>query len=114
MDDLQFFIRHSNDFLQDKFILVFKSDEARDYFKSTLKNCVFEEVTSDMAQHAARIGINGKTVPYGYTTFLTAEEMNQLSTLDWEKTAHLIAEGNERFFKHIKQKEERKGKNESR
>lgn len=110
MDKLQFFIRHNDNFLQDKFILIFKSDEARDYFKSTLKECRFEKVTSDMAQHAARIGINGKTVPYGYTASLTDEEIDQLSTLDWEKTAHLIAEGNERLYKRAMQKQERNDK----
>lgn len=105
MTQLQFFIRHNRDFLQDKFILIFKSDEAREYFKSTLKGSTFEEVTSDMAQHAARIGINGKIVPYGYTVSLTDDEMDQLSTLNWDKTAELIAEGNERLYQQAIQKQ---------
>lgn len=105
MDNLQFFIRHNSDFIRDKFILVFKSDEARDYFKSVLKNSVFEEVTSEMAYHAARIGINGKTVPYGYTARLTNEEMDKLSTLNWEETARLLAEGNERLYQEAVRKQ---------
>lgn len=99
MSELQFFIRHQPDFLQDKFILVFKSDEARDYFKNAIKGSYFEEVTSESAEHAARIGINGKTIPYGYTLKLTREEMNRLSTANWEETAQLLAEGNERLYK---------------
>lgn len=101
MTELQFFIRHHPSFIQDKFILIFKSDQTRDYFKKILPDCRFEEVTSESAQHAARIGINGKIIPYGYTVKLTNEEMSQLSTMDWETTAYLIAEGNERFYQHI-------------
>lgn len=99
MSNLQFFIRHNDKFLRDKFILVFKSDEARHFFQTQLEGSVFEEVTSDMAQHAARIGINGKIVPYGYTTKLTAEERKRLSTANWDETAQLLAEGNERLYK---------------
>lgn len=104
MINLQFYIRHNSNFLKDKFILVFKSDEARDYFKSVLKGSQFENVTSEMAEHAARIGIKGKTVPYGYTLRLTNEEMNELSTANWDKTARLLAEGNERLYKEALQK----------
>src|SRR5690625_2348527 len=104
MSDVQFFIRHHENFLQEKFILVFKSDQARDYFQSSLKGSYFEEVTSAYAEKAARIGINGKTIPYGYTMKLTKEEMNQLSTANWEKTAKLLAEGNERLYQEIKHK----------
>jgi len=96
--ELQFFIRHNDQFLQDKFILVFKSDETRQYFETKLKGSSFEKVTSDMAQHAARIGINGKIIPYGYTTKLTSEETAKLSTANWDETARLLAEGNERLY----------------
>jgi|SRR5690625_3107261 len=99
MSDLQFYIRHHANFLQDKFILVFKSDEARKFFQKTLKGSQFEKITSEMAEHAIRIGINGKTVPYGYTYRITKEEMNKLSTANWEETAQLLAEGNERLFR---------------
>lgn len=99
MTTLQFFIRHNPKYLRDKFILVFKSNEARDYFKEALKGSRFEPVSSDEAQHATRIGINGKIVSYGYTTRLTDEEMQELSTMDWDKTAALLAEGNERLYK---------------
>lgn len=105
MEQLQFFIRHNPDFLREKFLLVFKSDDAREYFKSSLKGSTFEEVTSEMAQHAARIGINGKMIPYGYTVRLTDEEMDKLSTLNWEETARLLAEGNERLYKEAIQKQ---------
>lgn len=98
-EELQFFIRHNDQFLQDKFILVFKTNEARQFFEAKLKGSTFEKVTSDMAQHAARIGINGKVVPYGYTTKLTSEERKKLSTANWEETAYLLAEGNERLYK---------------
>ncbi|GAB3795648.1 hypothetical protein [Virgibacillus kimchii] len=99
MSKLQFYIRHQPDFLQDKFILVFKSDAARDYFKHKLKGSYFEEISSESAEHAVRIGINGKTIPFGYTLRLTKEEVSRLSTANWEETAHLLAEGNERLYK---------------
>ncbi|WP_164218815.1 hypothetical protein [Virgibacillus sp. YIM 98842] len=99
MSELQFYIRHQPNFLQDKFILVFKSDEARDYFKNAIKGSYFEKITSESAEHAARIGINGKTIPYGYTLRLTKEEMSRLSTANWEETSQLLAEGNERLYK---------------
>lgn len=102
---LQFFIRHQTKYVQDKFILVFKSDAARDYFKCAIKGSTFEEVTSEQAHHAARIGINGKTVPYGYTVKLSEEEMKQLSTTNWETTSRILAEGNERFYREAKEKE---------
>jgi len=98
MANLQFYIRHQTDFLQDKMILVFKSNQARDFFKKALKGSTFEEITSDEAENAARIGIHGRTIPYGYTVKLTDEEINQLSTADWDKTAEILAEGNERFY----------------
>jgi len=99
MSELQFFIRHQPDFLRDKFILVFKSDEARDYFRSAIKGSYFEKISSESAEHAVRIGINGKTIPYGYTLRLTKKEMSRLSTANWEETAQLLAEGNERLYK---------------
>ncbi len=104
MSNLQFFIRHQTNFLQDKFILVFKSNEARDYFQNALKGSRFEVVTSEVAENAARIGIHGKTIPYGYTLKLTEGEMNQLSTANWEVTAKLLAEGNERLYLETKEK----------
>lgn len=104
MTTLQFYIRHQTDFLQKKFILVFKSEEAKEYFQQALKGSHFEEVTSKVAEYAARIGIHGKTVPYGYTVKLTKEEMNELSTANWERTAELLAEGNERLYMEAKQK----------
>jgi len=105
MSKLRFYIRHQTNFLQDKFILVFKSDEARDFFKKTLKGSHFEEVTSEEAENAARIGIHGKMIPYGYTLKLTKEEMNELSATNWEKTAQLLAEGNERLYREAKDKD---------
>ncbi|HLQ74220.1 MAG TPA: hypothetical protein VK125_08315 [Bacillota bacterium] len=102
MDHLQFYIRHHDNYLQEKMILVFKSDEARDCIKQSLEGCQFEVLNSEQAHHAARIGINGKIIPYGYTTFLTEEEMGQLSTAKWEQTAELLAEGNERLYEKIK------------
>lgn len=104
MEDLQFYIRHHPNFLQEKFVLVFKSDEARDFFMKALPDSHFEKVTSEMAEHAVRIGIQGKTVPYGYTIRLTKEEMKQLSTANWKKTAELLAEGNQRLYEEAMQK----------
>lgn len=101
MEDLQFYIRHSDSFLRDKLLLVFKSDEARDHFKHTLKNCTFERITAEMAEHVVRIGIGGKLVPYGYTYELTEEEMKQLDPSNWQQTARILAEGNERFYKKL-------------
>ncbi|MEI3607679.1 hypothetical protein SPD48_18505 [Pseudogracilibacillus sp. SE30717A] len=98
MAELKFYIRHQTNFLQDKFILVFKSDEAREYFQNALKGSRFEKVTSEFAENAARIGIHGKIVPYGYTLKLTKEEMSKLSTANWQETAELLAEGNERLY----------------
>jgi len=98
MENLQFYIRHQTNFLQEKMILVFKSKEARDYFQHALKGSTFEKISSEEAENAVRIGIHGKTIPYGYTVKLTKEEMNQLSTANWKKTAAILAEGNERFY----------------
>src|SRR5699024_11234236 len=97
-----FYIRHQKHFLQEKFILVFKSDQARDYFQNALPGSHFEKVSSEVAENAARMGIKGKTIPYGYTFKLTKEEMNQLSTENWEWTLQLLAEGNERFYQDRK------------
>lgn len=108
MSKLRFFIRHNDQFIQDKFILVFKSDEAKQYFESKLQGSYFEEVSSESALHAARIGINGKIVPYGYTTLLTEEERRKLSTTNWDETAELLAEGNERLYKKAIEKENNK------
>ncbi|HLR54828.1 MAG TPA: hypothetical protein VK078_08900 [Pseudogracilibacillus sp.] len=103
-DHLQFFIRHQQQFLQDKLVLVFKSDAARDYIKNALPNCVFEELTKEQAQHAVRIGIKGQVIPYGYTMKLTTSEMKQLDVADWDKTAQLLAENNERMYLAAKEK----------
>ena len=108
MSKLRFFIRHNDQFIQDKFILVFKSDEAKQYFESKLQGSYFEEVSSESALHAARIGINGKIVTYGYTTLLTEEERRKLSTTNWDETAELLAEGNERLYKKAMEKEKNK------
>lgn len=105
MDELQFYIRHQTNFLQKKMILVFKSDEARDFFQNRLPGVQFEEVSGKVAENAARIGIHGKVIPYGYTVKLSDEEMDQLSTADWETTARLLAEGNERLYKEAVNKQ---------
>ena len=104
MENLTFFIRHQTSFLRDKMILVFKSNDAKEYFEQAIPNCRFEEISAASAEHAARIGINGKMITYGYTMRLTDEEMNELSTADWERTATLLAEGNERLYKELKNK----------
>jgi len=104
LSELQFYIRHQTNFLQNKFILVFKSDQTRDYFQKALPGSHFEKVSSEIAENAARIGIEGKTVPYGYTLKLSNDEMSQLSTANWEVTARLLAEGNERLYRQAKQK----------
>src|SRR5699024_6317402 len=83
-DHLQFFIRHQQQFLQDKLVLVFKSDAARDYIKNALPNCVFEELTKEQAQHAVRIGIKGQVIPYGYTMKLTTSEMTTINIEGFE------------------------------
>ncbi len=105
MSKLQFYIRHQDHFLQDKFILVFRSEAARDLIQRAIPGSRFEKVTSQVAQHAARIGINGKTVPYGYTIKLTEAEMDRLGTVNWDETAELLAEGNERLYQAIKERE---------
>ncbi|HLR64365.1 MAG TPA: hypothetical protein VK075_02915 [Pseudogracilibacillus sp.] len=102
MSDLQFFIRHQQNFLRDKMILVFDNDETRDFFKEAIPNCTFEEVSAQSAQYAARIGINGKVITYGYTSELTDEEMDELSNINWERTAQLLAEGNNRLYRKAK------------
>src|SRR5699024_12645022 len=86
-DHLQFFIRHQQQFLQDKLVLVFKSDAARDYIKNALHNCVFEELTKEQAQHAVRICIKGQVIPYRYTMKLTTSDMKQIAVEDWDKDA---------------------------
>lgn len=105
-EELKFYIRHHNDFLQDKMVLVFKSDAAKEYFESRLEGVTFEEVTSEMAHHAVRVGIAGKTLPFGYTYKLTKEEIQQLDTANWQRTAELLAEGNERLYLAAKEKKE--------
>lgn len=105
MSQLRFYIRHNDKFIRDKFILVFKSERAKQYFESKLQGSYFEEVSSESAIHAARIGINGKIIPYGYTTMLTEEEKKRLSITNWEETAELLAEGNERLYKKAMEKE---------
>lgn len=104
MSELQFFIRHQPNYMQDKFILVFKSDEARNYFENAIPGSRFEKITSEIAEQATRIGIHGKIVPYGYTLKMTDEEMNKLSTANWAETAVLLAEGNERIYNEAKNK----------
>lgn len=108
MSQLQFYIRHQANFLQDKLILVFKSDEARDYLEQAIPGNRFEEISSESAEHAVRLGIKGQVISYGYTLKLTDEEMNQLSTSNWPRTAELLAEGNERLYVEVKKKAEEK------
>src|SRR5699024_3904753 len=103
-DHIHFFIRDQQQFLQDKLVLVFNSDADRDYIKNALPNCVFEELTKEQAQHAVRIGIKGQVIPYGYTTKLTTSEMKQLDVAEWDKTAQLLAENNERMYLAAKEK----------
>src|SRR5699024_611686 len=81
-DHLQFFIRLLQQLLQDKLVLVVKSDAASDYIKDALPSCVFEELTKEQAQHAVRIGIKGQVIPYGYAMRLTTSEMKQLAVGD--------------------------------
>lgn len=104
MENLQFYIRHQANFLRDKMILVFKSDEAKTYFEQAIPDCHFEEITAASAGHAVRIGIHGKVITYGYTMRLTDEEMNELSSANWERTAQLLAEGNERLYRELQAK----------
>lgn len=106
MSQLQFFIRHQDSFLHDKMLLVFKSNEAKTYFQDVLKGCYFEELSSESAQHAIRIGIKGKIIPYGYTLKLTENEKNKLSTTNWDLTSQLLAEGNERLYKGMLEEKE--------
>src|SRR5699024_5500661 len=102
MSELQFFIRHQPDYIQEKFILVFKSNEARDYFKQAIKGSWFEEISSETAEQAVRIGIKGKTIPYGYTLKLTDEEMNKLRTASCETTEHLLTDANDRVYREVR------------
>lgn len=108
MEKLQFYIRHHDRFLQEKLLLVFKSDEARDHIRSLLKGSRFEKISRESAEHAVRIGMKGKTIPYGYTHFLTDSEMDQLDPANWDKTVSLIAEGNERLYEKTLKKEEKR------
>src|SRR5699024_4522771 len=103
-DHLQIFILYTQQFLQDKLVLVFKTDTARNNIKKALPNCVFEELTKEQAQHAVHIGIKGQVIPYGYTMKLTTSEMKQLDVADWDKTAQLLAENNERMYLAAKEK----------
>src|SRR5699024_7830440 len=103
-DHLQFFIRHQQQFLQDKLVLVFNSDAARDYIKYALPQCMFDEQKKEYAQHAVRIGIKGQVIPYSYTMKLTTSEMKQLDVADWDKTAQLLAVYNERMYLAAKAK----------
>lgn len=104
METLRYYIRHQAKFLRDKFILVFKNEETKDFFEQAIEGCHFEELTSKEAENAARIGIHGKVISYGYTMKLTDDEMDELSVENWERTAQLLAEGNERLYKDLKEK----------
>lgn len=105
MTDLQFVIRHQANFLQDKMILVFKSDAAKEYFRQAIPGVHFEDVSFDEAEHAARTGVKGEVLSYGYTMKLSTSEMNELSTMNWHRTAELLAEGNERLYEEMKTKQ---------
>lgn len=104
MSNLQFVIRHQANFLQDKMILVFKSDEAKEYFRQAIPGVRFQDITCEEAEDAARIGVNGQVLSYGYTMKLTKAEMNELSTMNWGRTAELLAEGNERLYQEMNNK----------
>lgn len=98
LDKLRFYIRHVDNFLQNKLLLVFKSDEAKLFFEQAIPEAKFEEISFEEAENAVQIGIHGKVLSYGYTHMLTENEMDELSTLNWEHTAKVLAEGNERFY----------------
>lgn len=104
MSELYCYIRHQTDFLREKMIVVFKTEEMKDFFEDAIPNSHFEPISMASAEHAVRIGIQGKVISYGYTLRLTDEEMNELSTANWERTAELLAEGNERLYNELKQK----------
>lgn len=101
MKHLHFYIRHQTNFLRDKMILVFKSNEAKEFFEQSIPDCHFEAISAASAEHAIRLGIQGKMITYGYTLRLTDDEMNELSTANWTRTAELLAEGNERLYREL-------------
>lgn len=103
LKQLQFFVRHHQSFLQKRFLLVFKSDAARDFFMEKLPQAHFQEVSSEQAAYIARFGMQDETVPFGYTMKLTKKEQSELNVLNWEHTAALIAEGNERLYQAAKE-----------
>lgn len=101
----QFFIRHQTDYLQKRFLLVFKSDQARDFFKQAIPGSSFEEIPREKAAYIMRAGLGGEMIPYGYTHLLTEEEMNRLSVDQFDQAAALLAEGNQRLYEQaIKEK----------
>ncbi len=102
MEELQFYLRQADHFLQKRILLVFKSNEAKRFFENAVPGATFRELSFEEAENAIRIGIHGKVIPYGYTHMLTKDEMSKLSTANWERTAHLLAEGNERFYHEAK------------
>lgn len=102
MTDLQFVIRHQANFLQDKMVLVFKSDAAKEYFRKAIPGVHFEDVSFDEAEYVVRAGVNGQVLSYGYTMKLSKAEMNELSTMNWSRTAELLAESNERLYEEMK------------
>ncbi len=103
----KFFIRHQTDFIQERFLLVFKSDEALDFFKQAIPGSRFEEIEREKAAYIMRAGLGGKMIPYGYTHLLTQEEMSRLSSDNFDETARLLAEGNERLYQRaIKEKKD--------
>lgn len=106
MEDLHFYIRHHPDFIHEKMVLVFKNEKTKEFFEKKLPGATFEKITAREAENAVRIGIGGKVLPYAYTIKLTDEEMKQLSTANWERTARLLAEGNERLYQELLAKEQ--------
>ena len=105
MSELQFVIRHQANFLQDKMVLVFKSDAAKEYFRKAIPGVHFEDISFDEAEYAVRAGVNGQVLSYGYTMKLSKAEMNELSTMNWSRTAELLAESNERLYEEMKNKQ---------
>lgn len=105
MEDLHFYIRNHPKFIHDKMVLVFKSEKTKAFFEKKLPGAAFEKITAEQAENAVKIGIGGKVLPYAYTLKLTDEELKQLSTANWEKTAKLLAEGNERLYLELLEKE---------
>ncbi|MEJ8778197.1 hypothetical protein [Pseudogracilibacillus sp. ICA-222130] len=104
MSELKYYVRHQQNYLRDKLLLICKDEATKDFFQRQIPGSRFERLTRDQAEHVSRIGMHGKIVTFGYTYKLTEEEMNQISTLDFDRTAAIIAEGNARLYKEAIEK----------